>query len=97
MKAGNELPKHAHLLFKTEEGHTLWYIRFAHTCITDHPHRSFVDTRRFGRWEGVDADEWGDGRGPDPLFVRLVCLSVVSVPVVVFRLLRTFCLLDVFF
>ena len=48
-----DLPKHAHLRFFT----------------VDEEHQqvlSFVDYRRFGRWE-IEAD-WGDKRGPDPMF-----------------------------
>jgi len=49
----DELPKHAHLQFST---------------VTKKPVRvlSFVDYRRFGRWE-IEG-EWGKDRGPDPFF-----------------------------
>ena len=43
----NEMHKHAHLNFYTKEGDMVL---------------SFVDFRRFGRWE-IDAD-WGKNRGP---------------------------------
>ena len=48
-----DLPKHAHLRFFT---------------VGEKPVRvlSFVDYRRFGRWE-IGAD-WGRDRGPDPMF-----------------------------
>ena len=48
-----DLPKHAHLRFFT---------------VREKPVRvlSFVDYRRFGRWE-IGAD-WGRDRGPDPMF-----------------------------
>ena len=48
-----DLPKHAHLRFFT---------------VDEKPQQvlSFVDYRRFGRWE-IDAD-WGENRGPDPMF-----------------------------
>ena len=48
-----DLPKHAHLRFFT---------------VDEKPQKvlSFVDYRRFGRWE-IDAD-WGVNRGPDPMF-----------------------------
>lgn len=45
------LPKHAHLQFYTQGGEPMVL--------------SFVDYRRFGRWE-VDGD-WGKDRGPDPI------------------------------
>jgi len=47
------LPKHAHLQFFTTN---------------EKPHQvlSFVDYRRFGRWE-IEGD-WGKDRGPDPIF-----------------------------
>ena len=49
----DDLPKHAHLRFFT---------------VGEKPVRvlSFVDYRRFGRWE-IGAD-WGRDRGPDPMF-----------------------------
>ena len=48
-----DLPKHAHLRFFT---------------VAEEPQQvlSFVDYRRFGRWE-IEAD-WGENRGPDPMF-----------------------------
>uniref|UniRef100_A0ABM0MFT2 DNA-(apurinic or apyrimidinic site) lyase n=1 Tax=Saccoglossus kowalevskii TaxID=10224 RepID=A0ABM0MFT2_SACKO len=48
----NELHKHAHLKFFTKE--------------TPPMVLSFVDTRRFGRWE-VNSD-WSKDRSPDPMF-----------------------------
>ena len=49
----DDLPKHAHLRFFT---------------VGEKPVRvlSFVDYRRFGRWE-IEGD-WGKARGPDPMF-----------------------------
>ena len=47
-----ELPKHAHLRFFTTEKSPQVL--------------SFVDYRRFGRWE-IEG-EWGKDRGPDPMF-----------------------------
>ena len=45
-----------------------------------HHDRSFVDTRRFGGWEiAASADAWGPDRGPDPLLVRAVRMSVALV------------------
>jgi hypothetical protein len=76
VKKGKELHKHAHLMFKTLEGDTLWYVvarrfnstvGFSSTLVRS---VSFVDTRRFGRWEIVDSpDKWGSDRGPDALLV----------------------------
>jgi len=48
-----DLPKHAHLRFFTLEEKPSLVL-------------SFVDYRRFGRWE-VEGD-WGKDRGPDPIF-----------------------------
>ena len=47
-----DIPKHAHLLFFTNE----------------QPQNvlSFVDVRRFGSWHV--ADGWGEERGPDPMY-----------------------------
>eukprot|EP01006_Ploeotia_vitrea_P059775 TRINITY_DN74769_c0_g1_i1.p1 TRINITY_DN74769_c0_g1~~TRINITY_DN74769_c0_g1_i1.p1 ORF type:complete len:405 (+),score=60.63 TRINITY_DN74769_c0_g1_i1:63-1217(+) len=54
-KPVTEMHKHAHLRFhctQDKEEYTL----------------SYVDARRFGKWEEVDdADTWGDDRGPDPI------------------------------
>jgi len=49
----DEMPKHAHLRFFT---------------IDENPQQvlSFVDYRRFGRWE-LEGD-WGKDRGPDPIY-----------------------------
>ena len=48
-----DLPKHAHLRFFTVEEKPRQVL-------------SFVDYRRFGRWE-IEGD-WGKDRGPDPMF-----------------------------
>jgi hypothetical protein len=49
--AAGELDKHAHLQFYTaDKRHVL----------------SFVDYRRFGRWE--EGADWGRDRGPDPVY-----------------------------
>ena len=47
------VPKHAHLQFFSRESP-------AHVL-------SFVDVRRFGSWH-VIPEEWGQNRGPDPMF-----------------------------
>ena len=49
----DDLPKHAHLMFSTVGEKSRQVL-------------SFVDYRRFGRWE-LEAD-WGKDRGPDPMF-----------------------------
>jgi len=49
----DEMPKHAHLRFFTIDQKLQQVL-------------SFVDYRRFGRWE-VEGD-WGKDRGPDPIF-----------------------------
>jgi len=49
----SDLPKHAHLRFFTADEKLQKVL-------------SFVDYRRFGRWE-VEGD-WGKDRGPDPIF-----------------------------
>ena len=53
LSSAEELPKHAHLQFFT---------------VGEKPEQvlSFVDYRRFGRWE-IEGD-WGKDRGPDPMF-----------------------------
>ena len=48
--AENSIPKHAHLRFITKDGKKML---------------SFVDYRRFGKWE-ING-EWGKDRGPDPI------------------------------
>merc|ERR1739848_279896 len=53
VSAGDELDKHAHVVFADEEGNSV--------C--------FVDSRRFGSWTVVKhAEDWGPDRGPDPIF-----------------------------
>lgn len=48
----NDLPKHSHLIFTT--------------ATADPPMAlTFVDTRRFGTWQVTN--DWGSGRGPDPM------------------------------
>ena len=49
----DQLPKHSHLRFQTLDK-------------KDPQILSFVDYRRFGRWE-IEGD-WGKDRGPDPIF-----------------------------
>jgi len=51
----DDLPKHSHLRFFTKPNHADETVQVL----------SFVDYRRFGRWE-VDAD-WGTERGPCPI------------------------------
>lgn len=50
--AVKDMHKHAHLNFFTKEKPVMVL--------------SFVDVRRFGRWEVTD--EWSNNRGPDPMF-----------------------------
>ena len=53
LTSADELPKHSHLRFQTLDK-------------KDPQVLSFVDYRRFGRWE-IEG-EWGKDRGPDPIF-----------------------------
>merc|ERR1711991_47326 len=65
---GEELHKHAHVVFEDETG----------------KHRvAFVDQRRFGRWEEVESDEdWGEERGPDPVYEYAAFCANVAATVV---------------
>ena len=51
LSAADELDKHAHLQFSTLDKKNVV---------------SFVDYRRFGRWE--EGADWGRDRGPDPVY-----------------------------
>jgi endonuclease VIII-like 1 len=50
--SASELPKHSHFMIEAEDKTVI-----AH-----------VDQRRFGTWEVVPSEQWGDNRGPDPIY-----------------------------